>query len=154
MIVYRLAHQKYAADISGTGAKLTGGRWNTPGTAILYASEHISLALLEVLANTHTLDQLQQINLVEISLPVKPPSAEVKLSQLKTNWWEDFDYTQWIGDEMMKASEALIIKCPSAIVNSEHNYLINPAHPYFKKIKATIKTDFRFDERLFKTAAV
>ena len=152
MIVYRLANHKYAADISGTGAKLTGGRWNSQGTALLYASGHISLALLEVLANAHTLEQLRHISLVEISLPVKPPAAEISLNQLKAGWWSDFDYTQWIGDEMMKASEALIIKCPSAIINTEHNYLINPSHPYFKKIKATIKTDFRFDERLFKTA--
>jgi len=154
MIVYRLAHHKYASDISGTGAKLTGGRWNAPGTSVLYTSEHISLALLEVLANAHTLEQLQSVRLLEITLPVKPPSAEIKLTQLKESWWNDFDYTQWIGDEMIKANEALIIQCPSAIINSEHNYLINPSHPHFKKVQATIKTDFRFDERLFKTTAV
>ncbi len=153
MIVYRLAHFKYANDVSGTGAKLTGGRWNTPGIAMLYTSEHISLALLEVLANAHTLEQLQSVRLLEISIPVKADETEIKLGQLKTDWWNDFDYTRWIGDEMMKANEALIIKCPSAIINSEHNYLINPSHAHFKRVKATMKTDFRFDERLFKTSA-
>jgi RES domain-containing protein len=151
MIVYRFAHHKYADDISGTGAKLVGGRWNSPGYAVLYTSEHISLALLEVLVNANTLVQLKAIQLLEIDIPTQMPTQEIKLSQLKNEWWDDFDYTQWIGNEMIKSTGSLFIKCPSAVVHSEHNILINPAHPLFKKIKVVKKTDFHFDERLFKT---
>jgi RES domain-containing protein len=151
MIVYRLAHYKYADDISGTGAKIAGGRWNTPGTAMLYTSECISLALLEVLVNALTLEKLQAMKLLEIDIPADIPVKEIKLSQLKNSWWNDFDYTQWIGDEIIKNAENLLLKCPSAIINTEHNFLINPAHPLFKKVKVKTKTDFRFDERLFKS---
>lgn len=150
MIVYRFAHQKYADDISGTGAKLTGGRWNAPGVAVLYTSEHISLALLEVLVNAGTLEYLQAIKLLEIEIPEQVPAQEIQLPQLKNEWWNDFDYTQWIGSEMIKTTASLYIKCPSAVVSSEHNILINPTHPLFKKIRVKNKTDFHFDERLFK----
>ena len=51
MILHRFAHRKYAHDISGTGSKLKGGRWNSVGLAVVYSSERISLSLLEVLAN-------------------------------------------------------------------------------------------------------
>jgi len=135
MIVYRFTHQKYADDISGTGAKIAGGRWNSPGYAVLYTSEHISLALLEVLVNAGTLDQLQAIKLLEIEIPTQMPAQEIKLSQLKKDWW----------------AASLFVKCPSAIVNTEHNILLNPAHPSFKKVKVKNKADFHFDERLFKT---
>jgi RES domain-containing protein len=151
MIVYRFAHQKYADDISGTGAKITGGRWNLKGTAVLYTSEHISLALLEVLVNAHTLEELRVLKLLEIEIPPQLPSREIKLAELKKDWWDDYDYTQWIGTEIVKAASSLYVKCPSAVVNNEHNIVINPAHPLFKKITVKNKTDFPFDKRLFKT---
>ena len=150
MIVYRFSHPKFADDISGTGAKQRGGRWNPTGIALLYTSENISLGLLEVLANANTLEELQSIILLEIDIPPAVPLQEIKLSQLKNDWWNDFDYTQWLGAELIKTAKSLLIKCPSAIVDKEHNYLVNPAHPAFRKIKVKRKNDFRFDERLFK----
>jgi RES domain-containing protein len=152
MIVYRFAHPKYADDISGAGAKITGGRWNSPGYTVLYTSEHISLALLEVLVNAGSLEQLQVIKLLEIEIPPQAPAQEIKLSQLKKDWWADYDYTQWIGNEVIKTATSLFVRCPSAVVNTEHNILLNPAHPSFKKVRVKTKTDFHFDERLFKTA--
>lgn len=152
MIVYRLAQQNYAEDISGAGARLTGGRWNSPGNAVLYTSQHISLALLEVLVNAHTLKRLQTLKLVEIAIPDAAPVREIKPQGLKTGWWGDFDYTQWIGDELLKNAEHLAIKCPSAIVEAEYNVLLNPQHPAFKGVKLKTVTDFRFDERLFKAS--
>ena len=65
MIIYRFAHKKFAGDLSGTGAKLNGGRWNFTGIPVVYSSEHISLGLLEILANANTLDDLQNIQLLE-----------------------------------------------------------------------------------------
>lgn len=150
MIVYRFAHPKFADDISGTGAKLHGGRWNPPGIALLYTSENISLGLLEVLANANTFEELRALMLLEIEISLAAAMQEIKLSQLKKDWWNDFDYTQWLGAEILKTAKSLLIKCPSALVDREHNYLLNPAHPAFKKIKVKTKKDFRFDERLFK----
>jgi RES domain-containing protein len=150
MIVYRFAHPKFARDLSGTGARLIGGRWNPAGTPVTYTSEHISLALLEILANANSLQQLQTIQLVQIEVPDTASIHEVKLSGLKKEWYRDFDYTQWMGQEILRNSKTLLVKCPSAIVHSEHNFLINPLHADFKKIRLTHASGFYFDERLFR----
>ncbi len=150
MIVYRFAHRKFANELSGTGARLKGGRWNPPGLPVIYTSESISLALLEVLANALTLEELQMIRLMEIEIPTTAEYQDVKLQSLKNNWYHDADYTQWMGQEILKTKKSLLFRCPSAIIHKEHNYLINPLHPDFKKIKLNNSADFYFDERLFK----
>jgi RES domain-containing protein len=154
MIVYRFAYPKFANDLSGTGARLWGGRWNPVGLPVIYSSEHISLALLEILANTGTLDELQRIKLVEIEIPAAVTAHEIKIAALKKNWHADFDYTQWMGQEILRTAKTALVRCPSAIVPNEHNYLINPLHPDFKKVKLKEVSDFRFDERLFKQAVI
>jgi RES domain-containing protein len=151
MIVYRFAHKKYAYDLSGTGAKLKGGRWNTAGIPVVYTSEHISLGLLEVLVNTGTLEELQSFQMIVIEIPDAVVSVhEVQIGKLKKEWYADFDYSQFLGSEILKSKKSLLIKCPSAVIHQEHNYLINPEHPDFKKANIKDKTDFFFDERLFK----
>ena len=150
MIVYRFAHRNYAHDISGTGARLKSGRWNYIGLPVVYSSESVSLSLLEVLANANTLQELQMLQLSEIEIPDNIPLHEIRLSQLKKQWWSDFEYSQLLGSKILKEKKALIVKCPSAIVERENNYLLNPLHVLFKKIKIKVVSDFRFDERLFK----
>ena len=150
MILYRFSHPKFSHDLSGTGARLKGGRWNPTGIPVLYTSETISLALLEVLANSHTLEELQPLQLMEIHIPDSAEYHEVKLQSLKKNWYQDFDYTQWLGQEILKNKKPLLFQCPSAIIHKEKNWLVNPLHPDIKKIKLTVATDFYFDDRLFK----
>ena len=149
MILYRFAHQKFAHDLSGNGAKLKGGRWNPPGIPVLYTSETISLGLLEILANAMTLEQLQMIRLMEIEIPTGADCHEIKLQGLKKNWYRDFEYTQYMGQEMLRSAKTLLYRCPSAIIHQEHNYLLNPLHADFKKVKLKSAADFYFDERLF-----
>lgn len=154
MILYRFCHRKFSHDISGTGARLKGGRWNPAGISVVYTSESISLALLEVLANAGTLNELQPIQLMEIDIPSQAIQQEIKLQGLKKEWYHDFDYTQWMGQEILRTNRSVLVRCPSAIVHREHNYLINPLHPDFKKIKVRTVTDFYFDERLFNSYKV
>ncbi|MBI2283174.1 MAG: RES family NAD+ phosphorylase [Bacteroidetes bacterium] len=154
MTLFRFAHRKFARDLSGTGARLKGGRWNPPGISVIYTSENISLALLEILANAHTLEDLQLVQLMEIEVPDNIACHDIRLQGLKKNWHHDFDYTQWMGKEVLQSQQNLLCRCPSAIVHQEHNYLINPLHPDFRKIKLGNSADFYFDERLFKQQAV
>ncbi len=150
MILYRFSHQKYARDLSGLGAKLYGGRWNPIGIPVIYASESISLGLLEVLVNAGTLRELQSLALLEMDIPFAPLIHEVKLSGLKKEWLHDIEYTQWLGQEILSSKKSLLIKCPSAIIQKESNYLINPLHGDFRKIKLLTASHFHFDDRLFK----
>ncbi|MGB3531794.1 MAG: RES family NAD+ phosphorylase, partial [Saprospiraceae bacterium] len=57
--------------------------------------------------------------------------------------------TQLIGDRFVSSMEGLTLKVPSVIVPGEYNFLINPAHPDFKKVKIIKKEKFEFDKRLF-----
>jgi RES domain-containing protein len=150
MIVYRFSHLQFASDLSGYGARIKGGRWNPVGISVLYTSESISLALLEILANALSLKELKMFHLMEIEVPKINSIQEIKLEHLKKEWYFDFDYTQWMGKEVLQSNQSLLVKCPSALVHKEHNYLINPLHKDFKKIALGKTADFYFDERLFK----
>ncbi|HEX8333380.1 MAG TPA: RES family NAD+ phosphorylase [Segetibacter sp.] len=150
MIVYRFTHTRYKDDISGTGAKLFGGRWNEPGVAALYSSSSISLSLLEVLVNANTLEELKALALMKLEIPKTVDPSIQKLSTLKKNWFGDFEYTRWIGSQFLKSGENLLLEYPSAVINEEMNFLINPLHKDFKKLKVISSDNFKFDERLFK----
>ena len=149
MIVYRLTTTMYKEDLSGNGAKLFGGRWNTAGLPVLYTTENISLAVLEILvrADKYTIPSTYQ--LLKITLPDRSLPSIIQHSQLKTNWEDDIGYTQWIGNEFLKMTESLVLKVPSAIVPEENNFLLNPKHADFKKVKITDTSGFQFDKRLF-----
>ncbi|MEN9569059.1 MAG: hypothetical protein RL172_290 [Bacteroidota bacterium] len=137
--------------MSGTGAKLYGGRWNSPGFAALYTAENISLAVLEILVRTSKENLPPAYCLIKLSVPDNAPAIIIQQSKLKKGWEDDIAYTQWMGDEFLKAGEALMLKVPSAIVTAENNYIINPRHADFKKIKVADADAFSFDKRLFIT---
>jgi len=149
MIIYRLATSAHKEDISGTGSKIFGGRWNSPGVAALYTAEHISLALLEILVRTGRKNIPASYNLIKILIPDSLTIVSIPEKKLKQAWEHNLAYTQWMGDEMLKTNAALIIKVPSAIVPEEHNFLVNPTHPDFKKVKIITTSAFDFDKRLF-----
>jgi RES domain-containing protein len=149
MIVYRIASEKYKYDISGYGAKLVGGRWNSIDKAMLYTSEHISLCLLEKLA------QKQEYAYSPVDfylLQIQLPKVEIKTIdplKLKKNWSLDISFSRFIGDHFLQNSSHLVLKVPSAVVPEEHNLLINPLHSDFKKIIIKQCSIYKLDERLF-----
>ncbi len=149
MIAYRISNPLYSNDISGTGAKLHGARWNSVGIPMLYTAENISLAVLEMLVNTHFNDYSIALDLVYIQLPEGIAATEIKLAKLKDNWQQDVGYTRFIGDEFIKQSNTPLLKVPSAIIKEEHNFLANPLHTDFKKIKIQKSQSFWPDKRLF-----
>lgn len=149
MIVYRLATAQYKDDLSGTGAKLFGGRWNSAGVPVLYSTENISLAVLEILvrADKHTIPDFY--HLIKINIPGTPNTIAITNEKLKKGWRDDVGYTQWMGDEFLKSNEGLLLKVPSAIVDQENNYLLNTNHKDFQKVKIQQTSVFNFDKRLF-----
>jgi RES domain-containing protein len=71
------------------------------------------------------------------------------LAKIKAGWKEDHDYTKFMGDEFIGQNNSLILQVPSAVIQEEYNYLINPIHPDFKKIKIQKTKSFWPDQRLF-----
>lgn len=149
MIVFRLSKEKFSRDLSGKGAELAGGRWNSKGNPMLYTSQSIALCVTEIAVHVPLGILPKDYQLVHIELP-KTEILEIK--RLPKDW-QSFPHansTQMIGDKFLKEHKFLVMKVPSASVQGEFNYLINPWHKDFNKIKIHKIENFTFDERLFK----
>lgn len=147
MIIHRIVQERYKEDLSGEGARIYGGRWNPKGKAALYCSEHISLCMLENMVNM--VDDLIRRNFCLMTLEIPDQKIHpIDTKALKKGWIKDFDYTQWLGKQFLE-QEGFILKIPSAIVQEENNFMINPGHRDFKKVKVIQSKPFHFDERLF-----
>ncbi len=148
MILYRLTTGKYAHDISGEGSRIYGGRFNPVGLATLYTSENISLCILEILVRASKTTSPDSYTLISIEIPDLGIS-EIQLKKLKKGWEHDLEYTQGIGEDFLKLNKSFCLKVPSAIVHLENNFLLNPLHPDFKKIKIASTELLELDKRLF-----
>jgi RES domain-containing protein len=56
--------------------------------------------------------------------------------------------TKDLGTNWVKSGASAVLSVPSAVVPNERNYLLNPAHPDFKKIRFSAPVPFVFDPRL------
>ncbi|MDP4285126.1 MAG: RES family NAD+ phosphorylase [Bacteroidota bacterium] len=140
MIVYRITNEKYKNDITGNGAAIFGSRWNSMGVRLLYTSQFISLCILESLVHLKRQYIPDSQYLLHIELPEEKEISELSYKKIRKDWHHQLDYTQWIGDQFVQNNDFLILKVPSAIVLQENNFLLNPLHPNFKKVKI-IKTE-------------
>ncbi|WP_435355133.1 RES family NAD+ phosphorylase [Emticicia sp. SJ17W-69] len=151
MEVFRLATAKYANDLSGTGARLHGGRWNQKGEAVLYTAGTRALALVEVLV--HLTNAFLPLNYQLISLYIPDDSIiEFPIKSLPSDWknLEPGESTKKIAAKWLITNEYLVMKVPSAVVEGEFNYLVNPLHADFSKVKILKTEPFSFDTRLLK----
>lgn len=149
MIVYRLSKGQYANDLSGKGAELVGGRWNSRGNAMLYTSQSIALCVTEIAVHVPLGILPKDYQLIHIEIP---DEDLLEMKRLPKDW-QSFPHsnsTQMIGDKFLKEHKHLVFKVPSAAVQGEFNFLINPRHKNFNQIKIVKIEDFNFDERLFR----
>ena len=149
MIVYRLSKGQYANDLSGKGAELVGGRWNSRGNAMLYTSQSIALCVTEIAVHVPLGILPKDYQLIHIEIP---DEDLLEMKRLPKDW-QSFPHsnsTQMIGDKFLKEHKHLVFKVPSAAVQGEFNFLINPRRKNFNQIKIVKIEDFNFDERLFR----
>ena len=146
----RLVKSRHAATaFDGEGGRLHGGRWNSRGTRVAYASDSIALAALEVLAHLQSTAVLQAYSLVSLSFP--DVSIEVLESGSLPVRWRRFPSppeNHAIGDQWVTEKRSLILQVPSAIIPAAANFLINPSHPEFRKVVIGRPERFAFDPRL------
>ena len=147
MILYRIAKRPYA-DLSGTGARLFGGRWNSEGRSMVYLTSSRSLAVLEALVHLSPTNLPLDFCIMTIDAPDN--FAEIKVDQLPSNWDEypEPNSLKHIGNDFLLKQKHLLLKVPSAIVKEEFNYLLNPLHPKAELVKIISITPFAFDQRL------
>lgn len=147
---WRIVKQRLLKDaFSGEGSRLAGSRWTSKGVRVVYASESISLAALEVMANAPSYEILKNYVCVPLDFDSKLVT-ELDVTGLHKDWREDPPPAELkeIGDEWALKERTVIMKVPGAIVHQESNYIINPIHPEFRKIKIGVGEAFVFDKRL------
>jgi RES domain-containing protein len=146
---WRITKHKYAKTaFDGEGARLYGGRWNSPGTAMIYTSQSQSLAVLELLVHMDAPELLRKYILFEVWLPTSYVS-DLNLSNLPSNWRTDPAPAdvRAVGDEWAASGNSAALRVPSALVPGESNFLLNPRHPDFRKLRIGKPLPFQFDPR-------
>ena len=138
--------------LSGAGAKITGGRWNSPGRAVLYCSSSIALAALETIVHLSQgalpLDRL----LVRVTIPDKLWQARETLTLAAAPVAWDArpagPASKRYGDEWLDQSRSAVLEIPSIVVPEEYNVLLNPNHARASGLTATVMRPWRYDLRL------
>jgi len=151
MQVYRLSRKKYAIELSGVGASKSGNRWNSKGTEIIYCADSRALAMAEVSVHISLATLPKDFVMLEINIPSTVAIQVLRKNELSEDWsvFPHTHKTQKIGDEFVYSKKGCVLKVPSAVVKGDFNYLINPHHKDFKKIKISNSYKFPFDNRLF-----
>lgn len=144
--------QTYTAnDLSGTGAKMTGGRWNSKGTPVVYCATSIALAILETVHSLRSGGLPFNRYLVRIDVPDSVWDARSVLDPLPAGW--DAIPTgitaRTAGDAWIASARTPLLLVPSVIVPDEYNVLINPQHADVAAITATTLKRWIYDPRFF-----
>jgi len=147
---WRIFQRRHAAiAFTGEGARLYGGRWNSRGTALLYASESVSLAALEILVHLQSPRHLASYLVARLSFD-DSLVEKIGLKRLPRNWrsYPAPRELQNLGDRWAARQASVVLQVPSVIVAGEHNFLLNPAHPDFPAIRRGVAKPLPFDPRL------
>ena len=149
--VWRITTSRFARSaFSGEGARVYGGRWNPKGVALVYTAANQSLAMLEMLVQDQPLRARYLV--IEARIPDGLTIDRVRAVDLLANWRESAARAtlQAIGAEWVKRASAAVLAIPSAIVPAESNYLLNPLHRDFRRIRIAKPTSVETDLRLLK----
>lgn len=154
VLAYRLVAPKWASTaLSGEGARLYGGRWNSPGHPLVYLSTTRALAALELLVHLTTVGSRR---IPRTLVTVKVPRHLIGGELWKSDGWQDNPPgkpTSDQGDDWLAVAKTAGVLAPSIIIPEEHNLLLNPLHPDFQEVKIVKTTPFLFDPRLAKDSS-
>lgn len=152
MLFWRICRRRYAAEAaSGEGARLYGGRWNSRGVRVVYASTSLALAAVETFVNLEP--NLRPADLVFIAgeVPDAIEIGRVDPKILPAGWHGTRDESlRRFGDIWIHDGKTAALLVPSAAISGEWNVLLNPGHPHFLKIKFKDPEPFKFDLRMFR----
>ena len=146
-----------ADDLSGAGARATGGRWNARGTPLVYASSSRALVCLETVVHLGG----------SIALPLNRYLVRIDIPAAAWGLRTVFDGDQHVGWDAVPAGRvsiawgtawsaqggSLLAQVPSVVVPEEHNLLINPAHPHVGQLRVTKLRRWLYDPRALRAPA-
>ncbi len=154
MRCFRLVDEDYLeAAFSGEGARLYGGRWNSPGVAVGYTAQSLSLAQLELLVHLEAEAVLRgHWRYFAVDVAPRVIIACESWIDLPPDWaaWPAPAAMQAIGDRWIAESVSVALSVPSAVTPGERNLLLNPAHPEYAAVLVAAPEPLRLDQRLIK----
>jgi len=150
LTAYRLCPRSQADSgraFLGEGARLAGGRWNPPGIAVVYAAGALSLACLELLVHFESLDDLPPLAFFRLQFDA---SLMLPVPPLPPDWGAlpASASTRRLGAAWVREGGSVVLQVPSVIIPTEHNFVLNPAHPDFNRIQISPAQAFALDPRL------
>ena len=147
MEVYRITLAKYAQQLIAPG---TEARWNSRGYFVIYTAGSRALACLENLVHRDSEGLKNLFNVIVINIPDEVEITEIFETDLPSNWTKsnNLHQTRQIGNTWLRSQISCVFKVPSAVIKGEFNFIINPVHPSFSKIKIKALEKFEFDSRL------
>ncbi len=152
MRVYRICSRKHSKKaFSGEGARIYGGRWNKPGTPLVYTSATQSLAALELLVHLDIEDLPANLVVASADIPEGLEILHVETAKLPRGWqgYPGPESLQALGTQWVNENRFAVISVPSSIIPTERNFLINPTQPSFSLI-IDKPMPFALDSRLWK----
>jgi len=151
MMVFRLSRARYASDLSGKGAELSGGRWNSKGTPMLYCSESRALCTVEIAVHLPLNLIPVDFKLISLEIPDHVKLLTLDRKDLPSGWnaIPPIAATKEAGDKFINEGKFVGMRVPSAIIKDEFNVLFNPGHKDFRFLKIKLIETFDFDKRLF-----
>ena len=147
---WRVTKAKYSSQgFSGLGALLYGGRWNSKGGAVVYTSDSLPLAILEILVHLPHPRHLRDRG----AAPVEIPKALIEsVGRLPRGWQKNIRITQRIGDKWLTSASSPVLEVPSTLYpcgeEKPLNYLLNPRHPLFAKLEIPRSRSLDVDPRI------
>jgi len=149
---WRLVKARRAGDaFSGEGARQYGGRWNQPGTAVVYVADSLALAALEQFVHLGKAHATLAFVAFRVQIPNKV-IEQLKSQNIPANWRQEPPPkdTMDIGTTWAANASSAVLKVPSVLVPVEHNYVLNPNHADFDQIDIADPEPFSFDPRMWK----
>jgi RES domain-containing protein len=146
---YRIGDPSGAYPIfDPTGSKLSPGRWNTAQCPVIYTSEHYSTAMLEKLVHGSGAVPPNQ-HYIEITIP-NGVSYEILNAANLPDWAHATPTaSKTYGDDWQRTKRSLLLIVPSVVARVEKKFLINPDHPQFGQLRASMHQPIWWDDRLF-----
>ncbi|XGA69735.1 RES family NAD+ phosphorylase [Duganella sp. BuS-21] len=140
-----------ANDLSGTGAKMTGGRWNSVGTPLIYSATNIALATIETVLHIRGGGLPFNRFLVRIDVPDDVWARRKVLDPLPGGWdaVPSGMTSHTAGDAWVASGSSALLLVPSVSVPDEYNVLINPQHQDLVSIAAATVQRWIYDPRFF-----
>lgn len=150
--VHGILRKRYArTPFDGEGAYRYGGRWSSPGIRLVYTSEHLSLAMIEYFVHVDSDDPPRDLVVATADVPDDVARTQVSAVKLPSTWRQTPAPAELaaIGDRFARTKRAAILVVPSALAPDEFNWLLNPAHPNFGRIRIHPPERFSYDPRFF-----